>query len=154
MSARAPRMTPEAFCAAFVSGLVSLGVNSILPRSNAARRGFRATLRALDRAIAKQTNKEKLYELLKIRTSLAPSLSGGYDSFETYLRGLQTSIVSSPNPTLAFLKFDISPTFAKTSLAKLDEDWLAIVNSAASEFKSLGGASSQGDERLSQLSSA
>ena len=155
MSIRPSRMTPEAFCAAFVSGLVSAGVSSIQPRSNAARRGFQAALLALDQAIHNETNKDKLYELLKIRTSLAPSLGGAYDNFETCLRGLQTSIVSSPNPTFAVLKFNVSPTFAKGSLSKLDNEWAAVVRSTASAFKSLGKTGSQPDEqRQSRLSNA
>jgi hypothetical protein len=154
MIVRPSKMTPEAFCAAFVSGLVSMGITSIQPRSDAARRGFQAALRALDRSIEKAATKERLHELLKIRTSLAPSLSGAYDNFEACLRGLQTSIVSSPNPTFAVLKFNVSPTFAQASLSKLGEDWAAVVKSAASEFKSLGKTSSQGDERQSRISSA
>jgi hypothetical protein len=149
-----PRMTPEAFCAAFVAALVAKGITSIRPRSDTARRGFNAVLKSLDHLIQKETDKNRLYELLKIRTSLAPSLSGTYDNFETYLRGLQTSMVSSPNPALADLRFNVSPTYAKTSLRNLERTWSSLIESAASEFKTLGKASSRGHERQSGISRA
>jgi hypothetical protein len=133
-------LTPEAFCAALVSALVSEGITSIRPRSTIARRGFRAILRYLDKTIEEERNQDRLYQLLKIRTSLAPSLGGAYDSFETYLRALQTSMVSSPNPALADLKFNVSPSYAQSSLSNLDSEWASLIKSAAVEFKTLGNS--------------
>lgn len=145
-------LTPEAFCAALVSALVSEGITSIRPRSSTARRGFQAVLNYLDTIIEKEKNRNRLYELLKIRTSLAPSLSGAYDNFEMYLRALQTSMVSSPNPALADLRFNLSQTYARDSLTKLDRTSAALVKSAASEFRTLGKTGSH--ERRPRISYA
>lgn len=153
MTARSP-VTPEVFCAALVSALISQGITSIRPRSESARRGFQAVLKFLDHVIQKEKDKKKRYELLKIRTSLAPSLSGAYDNFEACLRGLQTSMVSSPNPAFADLRFNVSPTYAQTSLEKMDKNWSSLVESAASAFKTLGSMSSQSDERQLRVSRA
>jgi hypothetical protein len=130
--------SPEAFCAAFVSALVTSGINTIRPRSDSARRGFQAVMKRLDRAISGEEDQDALYELLKIRTSLAPGLSGAYDNFETYLRGLQTSMVSSPNPAFADLRFNVSRSYAQNSLERLDRRWSELAESAAMEFKTLG----------------
>src|SRR5665213_2375230 len=135
-------LSAEAFCAAFVSALVTNGITSIRPRSGSARRGFQAVLKKLDDVIAKTDEKDTLYDLLKIRTSLAPSLSGAYDNFEACLRGLQTSMVSSPNPAFADLRFNVSPTYAQSSLDHLDGKWAELARSAATEFKMLGKESS------------
>jgi hypothetical protein len=143
-------LSTEAFCVALVSALVTGGITSIRPRSDSARRGFQAVLRRLDSAIekAEKTNdRDTLYDLLKIRTSLAPSSNGAFDSFEACLRGLQTSMVSSPNPAFADLRFNVSPSYAKNSLERLDAEWAALARSAAEEFKMLGKISSASDER-------
>jgi hypothetical protein len=145
-------LTPEAFCAALVSALVSEGITSIRPRSSTARKGFQAVLNYLDRVIDNEKDRNRLYELLKIRTSLAPSLSGAYDNFEMYLRALQTSMVSSPNPALADLRFNLSPTYARSSLTRLDSASAKLVKSAASKFKTLGKAAAH--ERRSRISYA
>jgi hypothetical protein len=143
-------LTPESFCAALVAALVSEGITAVRPRSRTARKGFNAVLNYLDGIIDNEKNRNRLYELLKIRTSLAPSLSGAYDNFEMYLRALQTSMVSSPNPALADLRFNVSPTYAKSSLTKLDRDSAALVKSAASQFKTLGRT--EAHERRSRIS--
>jgi hypothetical protein len=104
----------------------------------------------LDRAIEKvevAKDRDSLHALLKIRTSLAPSSNGAFDSFEAYLRGLQTSMVSSPNPAFADLRFNVSPSYAKNSLERLDGEWAALARSAADEFKMLGKVTSNSDER-------
>jgi hypothetical protein len=137
----------EAFCAAFVSALVSSGITTIRPRSSAARRGFKAVLKTLDQAIAKSSDKDAVYNLLKIRTSLAPSLSGTFDNFETCLRGLQTSMVSSPNPAFADLRFNVSPSYAQSSLSRLEQPWAELAKSAANDFKTLGNESASSNER-------
>jgi hypothetical protein len=92
-------------------------------------------------------NPDRLYELLKIRTSLAPSSNGAFDSFEACLRGLQTSMVSSPNPAFADLRFNVSQSYAKNSLDRLDRAWAALAKSAADKFKTLGNVVSASDER-------
>lgn len=145
-------LTPEAFCAALISAFVSEGITSIRPRSGVARRGFQAILNYLDEVINKEKNKNRLYELLKIRTSLAPSLGGAYDNFEMYLRALQTSLVSSPNPALADLRFNVSSTYARSALTKLDPASASLVIAAASEFKTLGNPRDY--ERRSRVSRA
>jgi hypothetical protein len=79
----------EGFCAALVSALVTSGITSIMPRSASARQGFKAILQSLDGAIEGaegRDDRDLLYELLKIRTSLAPSSNGSYDNFESCLR--------------------------------------------------------------------
>jgi hypothetical protein len=131
-------LTPEAFCAALVSALVSEGITSIRPRSAIARKGFSAVLKFLDRVIDREKDRDRLYALLKIRTSLAPSLSGAYDNFEMYFRALQTSRVSSPNPALADLRFNVSPAYARSSLNQLDPNAARLIETAAEEFKNLG----------------
>lgn len=143
-------LSTEAFCAAFVSALVTNGITSIRPRSDSARRGFQAVLSRLDSEIEnaeKVSDRDWLYELLKIRTTLAPSSNGAFDSFEACLRGLQTSMVSSPNPAFADLRFNVSQSYAKSSLARLSGAWADLAKSAANEFKMLGRANSASDER-------
>jgi hypothetical protein len=135
------RLSPEEFCAAFISALVAGGITSIRPRSHSARQGFQAVLDTLDSAIqvADNTNdRDRLYQLLKIRTSLAPSSTGAFDNFESCLRSLQTSMVSSPNPAFADLRFNVSAGYAKASLDNMDNGWADLARSAAASFKSLG----------------
>ncbi|BAM90118.1 PBS lyase HEAT domain protein repeat-containing protein [Bradyrhizobium oligotrophicum S58] len=146
-------ITIDAFCAAFVSALVANGITSIRPRSGSARRGFQAVLNKLDKIIAETNDKDTLYDLLKIRTSLAPGLSGSYDNFEAHLRGLQTSMVSSPNPAFADLRFNVSPSYAQSALDRLDKRWSELAKSAAKEFEMLGKEMSASDERQYGLSS-
>lgn len=157
MTTQNSAFSPESFCAAFVSALVVNGINSIRPRSEPARRGFQAVLGSLDAAIqrAKEENdRDRLYQLLKIRTSLAPSSNGAFDAFEACLRGLQTSMVSSPNPAFADLRFNVSQSYAKNSLERLDSAWATLAQSAADKFKTLGKNASAPDERQYGLSSA
>jgi len=131
-------LSTEAFCAAFVSALVSNGITSIRPRSDSARRGFQAVLDRLDEdisAAAQEDNREAMYSLLKIRTDLAPSSNGEFDNFESCLRSLQTSMVSSPNPAFADLRFNVSRSYAESSLEFLDRSWAELAKAAASDFR-------------------
>jgi len=150
-------LNTEGFCAALVSALITKGITSIKPRSESARHGFQAVLRSLDKAVqiaGKKGDRDWLYELLKIRTSLAPSTNGSFDSFEACLRGLQTSMVSSPNPAFADLRFNVSRSYAKSSLDRLDARWAELAKSAAEEFRQLGNAGPTTDERQHDISAA
>lgn len=144
-------LSTEAFCAAFVSALVTAGITSIRPRSGAAREGFQAVMDRLDDEIssARQRNdREGMYSLLKIRTDLAPSSNGEFDNFESCLRSLQTSMVSSPNPAFADLRFNVSRSYAESSLQFLEASWAELARSAARRFDSPVGSSADG-HRLS-----
>lgn len=126
----------EAFCAAFVSALVISGIRSIHPHSDAARCGFQAVMDKLDEeiGIAKQhDDRDGVHNLLMLRTDLAPSSNGGFDSFESCLRSLQTT-VSSPNSAFVDLKFDVSRSYAESSLSFLSADWGDLARSAARLF--------------------
>ncbi|WP_156928288.1 hypothetical protein [Bradyrhizobium sp. th.b2] len=141
-------LSTEAFCAAFVSALVTAGINSVRPRSDAARAGFQAVMDRLDDEIslARQRNdREGMYSLLKIRTDLAPSSNGEFDNFESCLRSLQTSMVSSPNPAFADLRFNVSRSYAESSLEFLESGWAELAKSAARRFDS--PSESPADER-------
>jgi hypothetical protein len=153
--AASSNLSTEAFCAAFVSALVSSGITAIRPRSDSARRGFQSVLDRLDNAIkeaADSGDRDNLYSLLKIRTDLAPSSNGAYDNFESCLRSLQTSLVSSPNPAFADLRFNVSQSYAKSSLERLDPLWAQLAESAACAFERPASADAGSDGRQHQIS--
>jgi hypothetical protein len=155
MAVRDPNLSTEAFCAAFVSALVSDGITTIRPRSDAARRGFQSVIASLDKAIRAASDKgdrDNMYGLLKIRTDLAPSSNGAYDNFESCLRSLQTSLVSSPNPAFADLRFNVSQSYAKGSRERLNPLWARLAETAARAFEGPASAAAGSDGRQHQIS--
>jgi hypothetical protein len=152
---RRSNLSTEAFCGAFVSALVTSGITAIRPRSDAARRGFQSVLDRLDKAIEEagsNADRDSMYSLLKIRTDLAPSSNGAYDNFESCLRSLQTSLVSSPNPAFADLRFNVSQSYAKSSLERLDPLWARLAESAACAFEGPASAGAVSDGGQHQIS--
>jgi hypothetical protein len=98
--------------------------------------------------LAKQHNdRDGIYNLLKLRTDLAPSSNGAFDSFESRLRSLQTT-VSSPNSAFVDLKFNLSRSYAESSLRFLDADWAELVRSAARLFNASAEISHDERRRL------
>src|SRR5690242_14556937 len=102
MSATADAFDTQAFMKAFVAGLVLRNRLTIKPQNPNDRRGFGKIVRLLDKKISELdesgADNNLLRQLVRIANNLRASNTGGYEGFETALRGLQLTFASCPNP--------------------------------------------------------
>lgn len=134
------KLTSGQFAKGFVASLVTNGTDSIQPKSEVDRKGFRKALEVVEQEIAtlKRSGKEEdtqLYRaLVTLRAELAPSNAGTFDSFEAALRNLQLSFTSCPNPFYEDIQFTVSTPYASSVLEEFETNQKSVIDRAAKAF--------------------
>lgn len=133
----------QAFMKAFVAGLVLRNRMAIRPQNPSDRRGFAKIVEILDQKIDELEeaglNRELVRELVRIANSLRASNTGGYEGFETALRGLQLTFASCPNPFYEEIAFSVPRPYAQSVLDALPTKQRELVAKIADAFAKEAG---------------
>jgi|HubBroStandDraft_6_1064221.scaffolds.fasta_scaffold343550_1 hypothetical protein len=134
----APNFDTHAFIKAFVAGLVLRDRLSISPYGANDRRGFANVVRLLDKKIDELEKKgedaKAVRQLVRIANDLRVSNSGGYEGFETALRGLQLTFANCPNPFYEEIAFAVPRPYAKTTVENLPPTHQTLIKEVAEAF--------------------
>ena len=131
------------FMKGFVAGLVLRNRSSVRPLSPSDRRGFAQVIRLLDQKIdeLEKTGEDRkiVRDLVRIANDLRASNTGGYEGFESALRGLQLTFASCPNPFYEEIAFAVPKPYAETTVDSLPVVQRDLVNKVAEAFVEVAG---------------
>jgi hypothetical protein len=137
-SEQGPLFDTHAFIKAFVAGLVLRDRRSIRPYGAGDRRGFAQVIRLLDMKIDELEQDGAditiIRQLVRIANDLRASNTGGYEGFETALRGLQLTFASCPNPFYEEIAFSVPRPYAETTVDSLPPVQRDLVKEVAEAF--------------------
>jgi hypothetical protein len=126
------------FVKAFVAGLVLRNRLSVRPSGTDDRRGFAKVVRVLDGKIdeleKRGENAKDIRQLVRIANDLRPSNTGGYEGFETALRGLQLTFANCPNPFYEEISFAVPKPYATSTVQKLSPLQRDLIKEVAEAF--------------------
>lgn len=126
------------FMKAFVAGLVLRNRSSVRPSSPSDRRGFAEVIRILEQRIDELEkggeDRRAIREFVRIANDLRASNTGGYEGFESALRGLQLTFASCPNPFYEEISFSVPKPYAESTVNSLPNVQHKLVNDVAQAF--------------------